>query len=89
MVIGQDGAPATLVAPDPRTFALNRLWWSRQEDREEGQRTRDRGQGLAVAALVLRYLPQYEFYSSELDMFPQELRRDTEDVEGMASIEEF
>jgi hypothetical protein len=75
IVIGQDGLPATLAAPDPRTFALNRLWWSRQEERDEGRRTRDWGQGLAVADLVMRYLPQYEFYSSEVDMFPRDLVR--------------
>jgi hypothetical protein len=73
IVIGQDGGPATMVVPDPWAFALNRLWWSRQEDREAATRTRDRHQALAVAGLVLSYLPQYDFSPSELDMFPQEL----------------
>ena len=40
-----------------------------------------------MADLVLRYLPQYDFSSSELDMFPRDLRN-TEDVEGMGSTEE-
>jgi hypothetical protein len=78
VVIGQDGTPATLMAPDPWAFALNRLWLSQQADRDEGQRARDLGQALAVAELVLRYLPQYDFSSSELDMFPRELRLDGE-----------
>lgn len=73
VVIGTDGAPVTMVVPDPRAFALNKLWWSRQENRQESQRSRDYGQGLAVAQLVLGYLPQYEYFANELDMFPQEL----------------
>ncbi|MCL4501894.1 MAG: nucleotidyltransferase domain-containing protein [Deltaproteobacteria bacterium] len=78
VVIGRDGAPATLVAPDPWAFALNKLWWSGQEDRDPKACARDRSQALAVAGLVLRYLPQYDFSPSELDMFPRELVRDTE-----------
>ena len=89
IVIGADGGPATMMVPDHRAFALNRLWLSQQEDREAAHRARDLSQALAVAELVLRYLPQYDFSSSELDMFPRELRRNTEDVEGTASIEEF
>ena len=78
IVIGADGGPATLVVPDPRTFALHRLWLSQQEDREAAHRARDLSQALAVAELVLRYLPQYDFSPSELDMFPRDLRRDAE-----------
>ena len=54
----RDGGPATLTAPDPWAFALNKLWWSQQEDRDPARRGRDRSQALAVAGLVLRYLPQ-------------------------------
>jgi hypothetical protein len=89
IVIGKDGWPVTLVVPDPRAFALNRLWLSQQADRDEGQRARDLAQALAVAGLVLRYLPQYDFSSSELDMFPRDMVRNTDDVEGMTAIKEF
>ena len=78
VVIGRDGGPATLTAPDPWAFALNKLWWSRQEDRDPARRGRDRSQALAVAGLVLRYLPQYDFSPSELDMFPGDLVREAE-----------
>ncbi len=83
VVIGADAGPATMVVPDPRAFALHQLWWSQQQDREAAQRTRDLSQALAVAELVLGYLPQYDFSSSELEMFPRELR----EAEGMP--EEF
>lgn len=88
VVISQDGLPATMVVPDPRAFALHRLWLSQQEDREAAHRARDLSQALAVAELVLRYLPQYDFSPSELDMFPRGLVRNTEDVEGMVSSED-
>jgi len=83
VVIGQDGGPAAMMVPDPRAFALHHLWLSQQQDREELKRTRDWRLALAVADLVLRHLPQYDFSSSELDMFPRDLVGNTEDVEGM------
>ena len=73
ITIGPEGRPVTLTAPDPRAFAFNKLWLSQQEGREEGKRRRDYRQALAVADLVLRYLPQYEYFSTELDMLPQDL----------------
>ena len=78
VIIGKDGGPATMVVPDPRAFVLNKLWLSQQEGREESRRQRDLGQALAVAALVLGYLPQYDFFSTDLDMFPQDLAPDAE-----------
>ena len=75
VVIGQDGTPATMVVPDPRAFALHRLWLSEQPGREESQRARDRGQAGAVAELVLRYLPQYHFFHADLRRFPPEVVR--------------
>lgn len=79
VVIGQDGMPATMVVPDPRVFALHQLWLSQQADRGGNQRMLDWRQALAVAELVLRYLPQYDFSPSELDMFPRDLVRDVEE----------
>ncbi len=79
VVIGRDGWPATMTVPDPRAFALRRLWLSQQEDRGPAVRQRDLNQALALAVLVVRYLPQYDFSPSELDMFP----RDLLEVEGM------
>ncbi len=76
VIIGKDGGPATMVVPDPRAFALNKLWLSQQEGREESRQQGDLSQALALAALVLRYLPQYDFFSTDLDMFPQDLAPD-------------
>lgn len=73
IVIGNDGYPARMVTPDPRAFALHKLWLSQQIDREPVKKKRDRDQAKAIAQLVVRYLPQYQFVISELRMFPKEL----------------
>ena len=73
VVIGEDGYPALLVAPDPRAFALHKLWLSEQADREPVKKQRDHDQGLAVAQLIIQYLPQYQFNTSELRMFPKDV----------------
>jgi hypothetical protein len=83
VVIGRRGDPVTMVVPDPRALALHKLWLSQQEDREPAFRLRDRTQALALAELILRYLPQYHFFSAELHLFPAEVVRQAEaSVEG-------
>jgi len=73
VVIGDDGYPAAMACPDPRAFALHKLWLSGQPDREALKKRRDRHQALAVAYLVSQYMPQYRFTSSELRMFPKDV----------------
>jgi hypothetical protein len=71
IVIGDDGYPAAMFCPDPRSFALHKIWLSEQPDRDPIKKKRDWNQGIAVAYLVSRYLPQYKFTASELRMFPK------------------
>jgi hypothetical protein len=73
IVIGEDGYPAAMVTPDPRAFALHKLWLSTQTDREPIKKRRDKNQALAVFQLVVQYLPQYPFNPDELRMFPAEV----------------
>ena len=75
VVIGDDGYPALMVVPDPRAFALHKLWLSLQSDREPIKRKRDKEQALAVCLLVLHYLPHLAFRSEELKMFPKSVVR--------------
>jgi hypothetical protein len=83
VVIGQRGTPATMTVPDPRALALHKLWLSQQEGREPAQRHQDRLQAMALAELTLRYLPQYDFFSSQLHLFPPEVARLAQElVEG-------
>ena len=83
VVIGRRGDPVTMVVPDPRALALHKLWLSLQADREPVKQSRDRCQAAALAELILRYLPQYHFFSAELQLFPAEVARLAENlVEG-------
>jgi hypothetical protein len=83
VVIGKQGSPATLVVPDPRALALHKLWLSQQEAREPNLKLKDRVQAMALAELILRYLPQYDFFSSQLNLFPPEVVRPAQGlVEG-------
>lgn len=75
IVIGKRGTPATMAVPDPRALALHKLWLSQQEDRRPMQKVRDRMQALALAELIVRFLPQYHFFSSQLNLFPNEVVR--------------
>ena len=86
VVIGRRGDPVTMVAPDPRALALHKLWLSQQEERPPQKRLRDRTQAAALAELILRYLPQYYFFSAELQFFPAQVARLAEtQVEGYES----
>jgi hypothetical protein len=71
VVIGDDGYPAAMACPDPRCFALHKIWMSTQPDRNPLKTQRDRNQAIAVAHLVHRYMPQHKFAPSELRMFPK------------------
>ena len=83
VVIGRQGEPVTMVVPDPRALALHKLWLSQHQDRSPADQDRDRCQAAALAELILRYLPQYYFFSSELQLFPAEVARLAENlVEG-------
>jgi len=52
---------------------LHKLWLSEQSDREPVKKQRDHDQGLAVAQLIIQYLPQYQFNIPELRMFPKDV----------------
>ena len=83
VVIGRRGDPVTMTVPDPRALALHKLWLSQRQDREPLKQTRDRCQAAALAELILRDLPQYYFFSAELQLFPAEVARLAENlVEG-------
>src|SRR3546814_6159420 len=51
--------PARIVAPDPRWFALHKLWMSEQAKRNPLKRPKDRKQGLALLDAVVEAMPHY------------------------------
>lgn len=56
IAIGEDGFPVRLVVPDPRVFALHKLWLSPQPDRSPLKRKRDFRQGSAIGQIAVHYL---------------------------------
>ncbi len=73
MAIGADGFPVPLSCPDPRAFALYKLWMgTRDPTRSPVKRLRDVAQAHAVAAIVHRYLPMLPFEPEHLTCFPKE-----------------
>lgn len=75
VVIGEDGFPARMVVPDPRAFAIHKLWLSQDPSREPLKQSRDRAQAFAVAHLVDNYLVQHPFTEKEACMFPKSIRK--------------
>ncbi|MGD8991871.1 MAG: nucleotidyltransferase domain-containing protein [Desulfobacterales bacterium] len=71
IVIGEDGFPALMVVPDPRAFAVHKLWLSNQIDREAVKKNRDRSQALAVSKLILQYMPELKIKKDDLRIFPE------------------
>lgn len=59
VVVARDGSPARIVAPDPRWFALQKLWMSDQAKRNPLKRPKDGKQGLALLNTVWEAMPQY------------------------------
>lgn len=57
VVVGLDGSPARLVVPDPRWFALQKLWMSRQEKRNPLKRPKDSKQAIALLDVVAEHMP--------------------------------
>ena len=72
--IARDGFPVPMIVPDPRLFALHKLWLAEQPDREPVKKGRDRAQGNAVLALLEERLPQYPLDPAVLKGLPRAAR---------------
>jgi hypothetical protein len=70
----RDGSPARIVAPDPRWFALQKLWMSEQPKRNPLKRRKDLAQGRALLDTVRDQMPQYRLDAGFEASIPQELR---------------
>jgi len=78
MAIDEKGYPLTIVAPDPRAFAMHKLWLSGRDDRDRAKRHRDLAQAEAVTAMVIEYLPHLRFDDAVLNGIPASLRRESQ-----------
>lgn len=76
VVVARDGSPARLIVPDPRWFALHKLWLSRQEKRNPLKRGKDATQGRAILDAVRSSMPRYPLDADFERLLPAELEED-------------
>jgi hypothetical protein len=82
--IDEKGFPVPIDVPDPRAFALHKLWVSERADRDPMKARRDAAQARAVAWLVLRHLPHLRFDDDALSALPQTLRARAQGLVALA-----
>ena len=81
VVIGGDGMPVRMVVPEPRTFAIHKLWVSRQSSRQPLKRPRDAGHARVVEALAKTYL-RLPFTAKDMPWLPPELKALLKEFKG-------
>ncbi len=69
----RDGSPARIVAPDPRWFALHKLWLGAQTKRNPLKRRKDTVQGAALLNAVAEAMPHYSLGHEFVQSLPDEL----------------
>ena len=74
VITGLDACPARLVAPDPRYFALQKLWLARQAKRKVEKRAKDARQATLVLDAVARSMPDYPLNDAFADALPTPLQ---------------
>lgn len=73
VVVCRDGKPARLVTPDPRWFALQKLWMGAQAKRNPLKRSKDLKQGAALLDAIREAMPQYPLDEKFEAEIPEEL----------------
>jgi hypothetical protein len=73
VVVCRDGQPARIVAPDPRWYALQKLWMNRQAKRNPLKRPKDLKQGNLLLDAVRQAMPQYPLDAAFETQLPGEL----------------
>ena len=74
VVCGRDATPARIVAPDPRWFALHKLWLADQSKRVATKRPKDKKQGEALLSIISMEMPQYPLDEAFEALLPEELK---------------
>ena len=78
VVVDRDGKPARIVCPDPRYFALQKLWLSEQEKRNPLKRPKDELQGTSLLKVVRDRMPHYAMGGDFEAELPPELAKNYE-----------
>jgi len=86
LAIDVRGLPVRMVVPDPRAFAVHKLWLSEEASRNPAKRRRDRMQAEAVAYLTLKYFQHLPFEVSKLKSFPKHIVEKAKPLFDVAAI---
>ena len=74
VVCGFHGLPARVIAPDPRRFALQKLWLAEKPTRNPLKKTKDAKQGNLLLNAVQERMPHYPLDDAFREELPPELR---------------
>lgn len=74
IAIDARGFALRMTVPDPRAYALHKLWLSRRAYREPVKRVRDRHQAELMARLLVEHLPEFPLDDAALRQFPATVR---------------
>lgn len=74
IVVGGDGKPVRMVVPDPRAFALHKLWVSKRSDRNPTKAPKDLAHARIVGGLVQTHLRR-SLAASEMPWLPVQVRK--------------
>jgi hypothetical protein len=74
VVVTRDLKSARIVAPDPRWFALQKLWMSEKPTRNPQKKPKDRKQGLLLLDAIAGAMPHYPLDAAFVSELPAELR---------------
>jgi len=75
VLLGLDGAPARMVVPDPRLFALHKLWLSNKQGRSRNKVEKDRAQGNALLNSIVEHMPHFPLDEDFRKSLPGELQQ--------------
>lgn len=73
IVLDERGFAAPMRCPDPRYWAVHKLWLSRRSDRDAQKKIRDQQQADVILRLIAERLPQFPFDAGFRNMLPKEL----------------
>ncbi len=75
VVVARDSSAARMIAPDPRYFALHKLWLSEKPTRLATKRPKDFNQGNLVLDAVHDFMPQFPLTDDFRDNLPKPLKK--------------
>jgi len=72
--------PVRMIVPDPRLYALHKLWLSKSPDRNPLKKNKDKNQALDLIDMVKRFMPHYPFDQDFIAILPKDLQKIAKDV---------